>query len=168
MPCLLNSLRRGDCAYVHCVTGFSMAPTVAAPMAANISTPEAQDIIDQVRIVRFHNGDAAYRGITRRWTNELLQDEAISARTPKGYSCRTSLMGQTIVHAVTRVRKGAVPMCRWKKQHGEATTRDDKDATKVVESIEEASTKFGGEFCGECRPLMKASLILRVRQLWAH
>ena len=170
MPCLLNSLRRGDCAYVHCVTGFSMAPTVAAPMAAmlmDISTPEAQDIIDQVRIVRFHNGGAAYRGITKRWTNELLQDEAISAKTPTGYSCRTTWQGQVIVHATAQGRKEAVPICRWNKQEGESTMQNARDETRTVENMEEASMKFGGKFCEHCKPLMRASLILQVRQLWA-
>ena len=55
LPCVLNSLRQGDNAYCHCVTGVSRAPRAAAVISAKlmgITFEQAQYIIDQVRNIK--------------------------------------------------------------------------------------------------------------------
>ena len=58
----------------------------------------------------------------------------------------------------------AKPICQWKK--GAAGKRDFRADTITVESIEEAANQFGGRFCSNCEPLLKASLRVLVSQLW--
>ena len=59
-PCLVNSLRQGDNAYVHCISGITRAPMAAAVMSAGlmgISLEEAKNIISQTRNVDFAIGN---------------------------------------------------------------------------------------------------------------
>ena len=56
IDCLVNSLRQGDNAYVHCISGISRAPMAAAILGAKlmgISVEDAKWWIDQARNVKF-------------------------------------------------------------------------------------------------------------------
>ena len=61
--CLLNSLRQGDNAYVHCVSGISRAPMAASVMGALlISFEEAKSIRNQTRNVSFDRSEQHMEG----------------------------------------------------------------------------------------------------------
>jgi len=173
-PCLVNSLRQGDNAYVHCVSGLSRAPLAAAVMSAvlmGISFEKARDIISQTRNVKFYGDERRMQGA---WINRVLREGVTSAAVPTGYSCRMSNLDELVVHATTvgegrasdtrELFQSREPICRWKK--GAAGEEDFKHDGITVESIEEASIQFGGGFCVNCEVLLKASLRLQVDQLF--
>ena len=57
IPLLADSLRQGNNAYIHCVSGISRAPLAAAILCAvfmNISFGRAKDIITQIRNIKDH------------------------------------------------------------------------------------------------------------------
>ncbi len=161
--CLVNSLRQGDNAYVHCVSGISRAPMAAAVMITmlmGISFEEAKDIINQTRNVSFEKGERRMEGA---WMDDVLHEGATNVTVPTGFSCRVSNPDAVVVHATT-VDPGGLsltePICRWKK--GPAGKQDFKRDCITVESVEKASIQFGGEFCVNCEGMLKASLRLQV------
>jgi hypothetical protein len=157
--CLVNSLRQGDNAYVHCITGTTRAPIAAAVMSAmlmGISFVEAKAIIDQVRNV---NLDSSSR-LEGAWIDRVLRESVTNAEVPTGFSCCGANKNDILVHATTLVKGGTEPICRWKK--GAAGKRDFKGNIMTAETVEQASNQFGGRFCANCHALLKASLKLQV------
>jgi len=97
--CLVNSLRQGDNAYVHCVSGLSRAPMAAAVMCAmlmGISVEEAKDIIGQIRNVSFDKGERRMQGA---WIDSVSQEKAADVVVPTGFSCQASDSKEALVHA---------------------------------------------------------------------
>jgi len=174
--CLVNSLRQGDNAYVHCVSGLARAPMAAAVMCAmlmGISLEQAKDIISQTRNVKFGRGEQHMQGA---WIDSVIREGVTSAVAPTGFSCRVSNPDEVVVHATTvaeglsqcvphqRAVQCIEPICRWKK--GAVGKQDFKRDSITVESIEEAAVQFGGRFCVNCEVLLKASSRLQVHQLF--
>ena len=159
-PHVVNSLRQGDNAYIHCVSGISRAPAAAAVLLSSlmdISFQEAMDIISQVRNVNFSNKEE--REMQQGW-DAIIHEPVTSTPAPTGFSCKTSKPNEVTVHATRTVKNGLEPICRWKK--GVAGRQDFKRDTMTVETVEKASSTFGGTFCVNCRPLLRASLALEV------
>ena len=164
--CLVNSLRQGDNAYVHCVSGISGAPVAAAVLSSllmGISLEEAKAIINQTRNVQFDGMQAGRRSMEGPWVEDLLREGVTMAEVPTGFSCRVSHPQDVVVHATTSISGGTKPICHWKK--GAAGKRDFRADTIAVESIEEAANQLSGRFCSNCEPLRKASLRVLVSQL---
>ena len=162
MPCLVNSLRQGDNAYVHCVSGLSRAPVAAGVMGAKlmgISLRKSKQIIDQTRNVK------SERGMEVPWIDDVLHEDMPEAPIPTGFSCRVTHPSHVVVHATAAGKHGTGPLCRWKK--GAAGQKTFKSCTMTVSSLEEAATEFRGKFCTTCEPLLKASLRVQIRELWA-
>ena len=130
-----------------------------------ISFRDAKAIINQVRNVKFEGMHGEQRGMNGPWFDILLREDTISAEVPTGYSCRVTRPKQVVVHATASDKDGAGLICCWSQ--GAAGKRDVKDKTMTVEDFEEAADQFGGKFCENCEPLMRASLRLQARQLWA-
>ena len=130
-----------------------------------ISFEEAKDIIDQTRNVRFEGRHAGNRSMEGPWIGDVLREGVTIAEVPTGFSSRTSQQQAAVVHATTSVSGGTKPICQWRR--GAAGKHDLSADTVTVESIEEAANQLGGRFCSNCEPLLKASLRIRVGQLWA-
>ena len=161
---VVNSLRQGDNAYVHCVSGISRAPMAAAVMCSilmGITFDQAKDLIGQTRNVRFDGGEQCMQGA---WIEGVIKDEVTNAEAPTGFSCRVVNPDDVVVHATTLVDGGTEPICRWKK--GATGKRDFKGDIITVESVEQASTQFGGRFCVNCETLLRASLRLQVDRFY--
>jgi hypothetical protein len=161
--CLMNSLRQGDNAYIHCITGITRAPMAAAVISAmlmGISFAEAKGIIEQVRNVSL---DSASH-LEGAWIDRVLRESVTNAEVPTGFSCCGANKNDIIVHATTLVNGGTEPICRWKK--GSAGKRDFKGNIMTAETIEQASNQFGGRFCANCHALLKASLKLQVERFY--
>ena len=94
----------------------------------------------------------------------IIHEAVASTPAPTGFSCRTSKPNEVMVHATRTVRNGLEPICRWKK--GVAGKQDFKRDTITVETIEQASNEFGGTFCANCIPLLRASLALDVSRFY--
>jgi hypothetical protein len=161
--CLVNSLRQGDNAYVHCISGITRAPIAAAVMSAmlmGISFAEAKGIIDQTRNVSFASGSR----LEGAWIDRVLRESVTNAEVPTGFSCAGANKDDIVVHATTLVDGGTEPICRWKK--GSAGKRDFKGNIMTTETIERASNQFGGRFCTNCHALLKASLKVQVERFY--
>jgi hypothetical protein len=164
MPRVINSLRQGDNAYIHCVSGISRAPVAAAVLASslmNISFERAKYIISQVRNVDFRG--KSEEELQRGW-GTILHEAVPTTPSPTGFSCRTSNPDEVVVHATRTVANSLEPICRWKK--GAAGRQDFKRNTMTVSTIEEASNQFSGTFCASCFPLLRASLALEVKRYY--
>jgi hypothetical protein len=161
--CLVNSLRQGDNAYVHCISGTTRAPIAAAVMSAmlmGISFVEAKAIIDQVRNVDLDSSSH----LEGAWIDRVLRETVTNAEVPTGFSCCGANKNDILVHATTLVKGGTEPICRWKK--GAAGKRDFKGNIMTAETVEQASNQFGGRFCANCHALLKASLKLQVDRFY--
>ena len=162
-PCLVNSLRQGDNAYVHCVSGITRAPMAAAVMCAmlmGISIEQAKDIINQTRFVCFASG----RGLQGAWINQLLREGWTNAEAPTGFSCSAAnkpLWLNTVVHATTMTDVGTEPICSY---NAESTC--EQYLTMTAETVEQASCQFGGRFCPDCNALLRASLKSQVKRFY--
>ena len=164
---LVNSLRQGDNAYVHCVSGISRAPMAAAVMCSllmKISFKESQKIINSVRNVRFEKGEEHMEGA---WIDCVIREGVKPIEVPTGFSCWAAKKANVLVHATTLANGATVPICRWKKG-AVMEPRKFKGDTVTVDSIETASNQFGGKFCGNCRQLVKASLKLQIDELFGE
>ena len=162
--CLVNSLRQGDNAYVHCVSGLSRAPKAAAVMGAmlmGINFETAQDIIRSTRNIKTDGSEQDMEG---PWIEAALREDFQGAVAPTGFSCRASLAEEIVVHATTVINKKTEPLCRWKK--GAASSQSFKRDCVTVKSVEEASIEFGGNFCSTCEGMLKASLQVQVEQFF--
>jgi len=164
--CLINSLRQGDNAYVHCVSGISEAPMTAALLSAmlmRISFEEALRRIEQPDSLEF--------SFVRRkgcmfslWIDAVLSEEVAEVVAPAGYSCQTLEHNVRVVHA-TAVAEGSVePICSWRRDT--SPEQDFKHGGFTVGSIEEAASQFGGKFCISCERMLKASLKIQVNQFF--
>ena len=161
---LVNSLRQGDNAYVHCVSGISRAPAAAAVMCSmlmGISLEQSKDIIAQTRNVSFDWGEQHMQGA---WVDNVLREKVTNAVVPTGFSCRVVNPEDVVVHATTSVKGGIEPICHWKK--GAAGKHDFRGNIITVDSIEQASNQFSGRFCINCEALLRASLKLQVDQFY--
>ena len=162
-PCLINSLRQGDNAYVHCVSGVTRAPMAAAVMSAmlmGISIEEAKDIINQTRYVSFASG----RGLQGAWINQLLRECWTNAEAPTGFSRSAAIRPfwlNTVVHATTVTDVGTEPICRYIEK---ATC--EQYLTMTTETVEQAWNQFGGRFCPDCNALLRASLQSQVKSFY--
>ena len=169
-PCLINSLRQGGNAYVHCVSGISKAPMAAAALSAmlmGISFGEAQSIIEQICSLVRSSFVRWESHMLNPWISAVLHEDVTNELAPTGYACRTYGM----VHATTVVEGGTVPICSWRSWRrrfavaghtGLYLKRDGMTAG----SIEEAANMFGGRFCIDCEILLKASLRIQVNRFF--
>ena len=161
---LVNSLRQGDNAYVHCVSGISRAPMATAVICSllmNISLNESQRIINSVRNVNFQKSDR----MEGEWIECIIKEGVMPTEVPTGFSCCTARRTDDLVHATTLANGVAAPICR-RKEGAVTEPQTFKGSTLTVDSIEEASNQFGGKFCGNCRQLVKASLKLKIDELF--
>jgi hypothetical protein len=160
-PCVMSSLRHGDNAYIHCVSGITRAPMAAAVLSAmlmGITLDEAKHIINQTRNVGFHSG----RNLDGAWIPKLLRESWTEAEEPTGFSCSAAKRTNKVVHATTITVGERRPICRWRDRN-----TGDQDLTLTVNSIEQASRQFGGRFCAYCKSLLRASLQIQVERSYS-
>ena len=166
-PCVVSSLRRGDDAYIHCVSGITRAPMAAAVLSAmlmGITLDEAKNIINQTRNVSFHSG----RNLDGAWIPKLLREgwHGLLLVEPTGFSCSAARTTNKVVHATTIIvgnkATNKTPVCRWRDPN-----TGDQDLTLTATSIEQAASQFGGRFCASCKSLLRASLQLQVKHSYS-
>jgi hypothetical protein len=158
---LVNSLKQGDSAYIHCIDGTSRAPVCAAAMSAilmGISFDKAKSIISQVRNVK---DETTMEG---SWIDQMLQSSPTEAEVPTSFSCRSTRPSDLVVHATTTVKGGMQPICKWKK--GEIGKHAIRGNVHTRISVEHASRDFAGSFCKNCAPLLRASLRMEVHRFY--
>ena len=164
MDCVINSVRQGDNAYVHCISGLSRGPVAAAIFSAKlmgISLEDAKWWINQARNVkdeRGRNGRGRREDMDGPWIARILGIKTATATTPTCFVCRVH-QGQSTVHAASITRNAVAPLCL-------PTEVRHVNFAKTYSEMEQAASQFVGVFCVECEPLMRASLRVQARQLW--
>ena len=151
-PCLLNSLRQGDNAYVHCVSGISRAPMATAVMGAMLMGISFEDAKDSN--VSFDEGEQSMEGA---WIDTVLQESVTNAEVPTGFSCQAS-NPYAVVHATALVKGRTEPWA--------SICRNLKGDIITVRSVEQASIQFKGRFCVDCKDLLRASLRLQIASFY--
>ena len=169
IDCVINSVRQGDNAYVHCISGLSRGPVAAAIFSAKlmgISMEDAKWWIDQARNVKDERGRR--RGnredMDGPWISRILQIETAEARTPTCFVCRVH-QDQSTVHAATLTHDAVVPLCL-STEGAEAHMYCPLADIQTYPDMEQAASQVVGAFCVKCEPLMKASLRMQARQFW--
>ena len=104
--------------------------------------------------------------MTGPWIEQLQHDIVPFAKPPSGYLCSTTKRGLSTVHAFAYRGDIPVPICEWNS--GRFSNQSDKYEPRTSDDMTEARQHFGGVFCRFCEPLMKASLRIRLRELWAY
>ena len=164
LPYVLNSLRQGDNAYCHCITGVSRGPRGAAAISAKLmgtTFEQALHLISQVRNIKSDGGEEQMEGC---WADSILQQRDANVVAPTGFSCRAPITYGTTLHATTVVNGRALAICNG--EAGATGEHDLEEGTITVESIESAACDIGGIFCATCKNLLKASLNLRVSKMY--
>ena len=164
LPYVLNSLRQGDNAYCHCITGVSRGPRGAAAISAKLmgtTFEQALHLISQVRNIKSDGGEEQMEGC---WADSILQQRDANIVAPTGFSCRAPITYGTTLHATTVVNGRALAICNG--EAGATGEHDLEEDTITVESIESAACDIGGIFCATCKNLLKASLNLRVSKVY--
>jgi len=177
--CFINSLRQGDNAYVHCISGLSRAPMAATLLSArlmNISFTEALDNIRQTRNIHFDKGESRMQG---PWMNIVLSEEVARTVAPTGFSQWTTTRvtapeGQPsrasqhkMIHAIIVDEEIMKPICCWKKDtQWEALRRYGNAVASIEEAESQFGGKFGGKFCADCESMLQASLKIKVVRLF--
>jgi hypothetical protein len=159
MPCLFNSLRQGDNAYVHCISGVTRAPMAAALFSAKlmgVSFKEAQDIVNQTRHVTFESESH----MVGPWIDTVLREEVAEFMVPSGFCCWL-MESQIVVHATAVTDEGTRPICNLPLAEQQFAHN-----CVTVGSVEKAASEFGGRFCNNCECIMKASLQIQVKQFF--
>ena len=167
LPCLINSLRQGDNAYIHCVSGISRAPVAAAITSAklmNTTFEDAKYIIEQVRNVKFEGYNGNPRDLEGPWIDAILDMTIPETVAPTGFSCRPTRDTHGVVHASVESDEGLGPICRWKR--GPTDRKHYRAAVTTVTSLELAAAQFGGKFCSICAQSLRASLRVKINELW--
>ena len=181
IPCLYNSLRQGDNAYVHCVSGLSRAPLAAALQGAVLMGTDferAQSIVSQVRQVKFNRSESRMLG---PWMDTVLRERVPTTIPPQGFSCRgwehkagggltrrKITEADQVVHATVKINGEIDPICRWRSgdpSYG-AQRKESNSNYVTVRTIEEAASQFGGQFCRDCKGMLKASMRLQVEKFF--
>ena len=103
--CLGNSLRQGDNAYVHCISGITRAPMAAAVVGAvlmGISFEEAKGIINQNRNVNLASGEQ----LQGAWIERVSREGVTKAGGPLSLSGCVANQNDMVAHATTSVDGG--------------------------------------------------------------
>ena len=167
LPCLINSLRQGDNAYIHCVSGISRAPVAAAITSAklmNTTFEKAKYIIGRVRNVKFEGYEGNPKDLEGPWIDGILHMTIPETVAPTGFSSCSTRDTHRLVHASVESDEGLGPICRWKR--GPNNRKHYRSAVTTVTSLELAAAQFGGRFCSVCTASLRASLRVKIDELW--
>ena len=165
MDCVINSVRQGYNAYVHCISGLSRGPVAAAIFSAKlmgISMEDAKWWIDQARNVkdeRDRNRRGNREDMDGPWISRVLRIKTAKALTPTCFVCHV-YQGQSTVHAATIIHNAVAPLCL-STEGARADMICPLADIQTFSEMEQAASQFVGVFCAECEPLMRASLRVR-------
>jgi hypothetical protein len=133
-------------------------------MLMNTSLDDAKDIINRVRNVKFEGYNGNPRDLEGPWIDGILHMTIPETVAPTGFSCRLTREAEGVVHASADSEEGLGPICRWKR--GPNNRKNFKAAVVTVSSLEDAAAQFGGKFCSICAQSLRASLRVKINELW--
>ena len=128
----------------------------------NTTFEEAKYIVGRVRNVKFEGFKGNPRDLEEpTWIDGVLDMTIPETVAPTGFSsCST----RGLVHASVESDEGLGPICRWKR--GPNNRKHYRTAVTTVTSLELAAAQFGGRFCSVCAASLRASLRVKINELW--
>ena len=153
---LVTSLRRGNNAYVHCVTGVSRAPAAACVFVSLLMN---EDVVSSTkRIARLRNVqlyDKQTTNMRRDWMDKLVNEACTVHQASNSYLANTKKFA--LVHAAVTSQRGSdtanQPLCKWTRI-GTPPAKPDNRAE--IDTAEEAR-HFSNSFCHDCLSKVSAS-----------
>ena len=150
---VVSSIRAGDSALVHCMSGKHRAPVGAAMVRAILheeSFDDARKAIEAVRRVEFHKSLPRIGGT---WIEKAIQGPW-SRKPHLVPDCWAASMGMSKVHACRVVGKDLGPLCKWNQRDALSYFKADK---LKADTIKEAKG-WGRDFCTRCEALLQCSV----------
>ena len=156
---LLTSLRQGDNAYVHCMTGLCRAPLAASMLTSLIMNEDVDAAMKRVESLRNVQLDAAFASMGGSWMGKLVNERCAVHAQSDCYLVETSRLASTVVHAGVAGEKDH-PLCKWRK--GVALTWR---YMARLETPEEARS-YSDAFCPDCCVKLPASRRTQVKKVF--
>ena len=167
---LLTSLRQGDNAYIHCMTGLCRAPlaaSICASLLMNEDVDHSMQRIENVRNVQMEKakGQMGGRHGGCAWMHTLVDEPCIVHADSDFYLAGTTRPTSNVVHAaVTAVStiNADYPLCKWKRGGAGAPS---KMHNARISKPEEAKN-FSSNFCQDCLAKLPASRRMHVKRVF--
>ena len=165
---LVTSLRQGDNAYVHCMSGLCRAALGGALLTALLMQEDIDTSISRVEDLRNVQMTKARRHMGGPWMERILREEYTVYPASTHFLVSTIQPGQNVVHACmdgpeedgVRQEADDYPLCEW--EQGRRTT------TRMAKCASPAEARhFSSRFCYECWWGLPSSGRLKVRQIFS-
>ena len=171
---LLTSMRQGDNAYVHCMTGLCRAAIGGALLAALLMDEEISCSISRVVDLRNVQMDKAWRNMGGPWMDLILNEECSVHPESNFFLVGTDRPSQTVVHAgiagaaVDGVRRPAddYPLCKWKRGGKAIAPKEHQHMARCGQP--EQAKCFSETFCKACWPKLSASGRVKVQKVFSR
>jgi hypothetical protein len=149
---LLSSMRQGDNAYVHCMTGLCRAAIGGALLGGLIMNEDFSTSASRVVDLRNVQMDRAWTNMGGPWIDRILDEECTVHPETNFYLVGTSRPSHSVVHAGVAGAED-YPLCKWKRGcKGVAP----KEHMAKCEQPEQARC-FSDTFCQACLPKLPSS-----------
>ena len=145
---LVSSLRQGDNAYVHCMTGLCRAPLAAAILGGILTGTDPAIYFSRIAEIRNVQMHKALDRMGGKWMESVAAEPFQVWQKPDAFLWVTQK--NAVVHAATRQDDTFNAMC--KEKYG----KELKGSVCIAETIEQAPDLPGG-FCHACAKMLSAS-----------
>jgi hypothetical protein len=157
---LLTSMRQGDNAYIHCMTGLCRAAIGGALLASVLMDEEISCSASRVDDLRNVQMDKAWNNMGGPWMDRIIGEECVVHPETNFYLVGLNRPSKSVVHAGVAGAED-YPLCKWKRGvKGVAP----KEHMQKCEQAEEARC-FSDTFCKACWPKLPASGRVKVQKV---
>ena len=171
---LLTSMRQGDNAYIHCMTGLCRAAIGGALVGALVMDEEISCSISRVVDLRNVQMDKAWRNMGGPWMDLILNEACTVHPESNFFLAGTGRPTQTVVHAgISAIGTDGVrrpdddyPLCQWKQGSRTVAPKEHRHMARC--GAPEQAKAFSETFCKACLPKMSASGRVRVQQVFSR
>ena len=161
---LMTSLRQGDSAYIHCVSGLTRAPLgggICASFLMNEPLDTSMKRVESLRNVKMSSANIEDGGT---WMYKLVEEQCTVHAGSAFYLSGTVRPTATVIHAAVTAASTThedYPLCKWKK----GTNAAAKMHNARISTPEEAKS-FSSSFCKDCLAKLPASRRVHVRRVF--
>ncbi len=158
---LLTSLRQGDNAYIHCVTGVCRAPIGASLVASLLTNENVEAAMERIDDLRNTQMDKARQRMGGSWLGKLVEEPCPAFEKSDHYIASTVRPTSVVIHAGVEGSPNH-PMCKWKKGGEGAPFK--KHAVRLETPADAKS--FSDTFCRDCLGRLPASKQLAITEVF--
>ena len=159
---LLTSMRQGDNAYIHCMTGLCRAAIGGALLASVLMDEEISCSASRVDDLRNVQMEKAWNNMGGPWMDRIIGEECVVHPETNFYLVGLNRPSKSVVHAGVAGAED-YPLCKWKRG-GKGVAP--KEHMQKCEQPEEARC-FSDTFCKACWPKLPASGRVKVQKVFS-